>query len=74
MLCRKPGLRPNAPVNPVSSSIVKRHSIGPCSILFDARIANCAATPMPSSAPNVVSLAVTQSPSITDSIGSLLKS
>ncbi|CDD14487.1 uncharacterized protein BN675_02843 [Parabacteroides merdae CAG:48] len=63
-----------APVSPVSSSTVKRHSIGPCSISSDARIASSAATPMPLSAPRVVPLARSQFPSTIVSIGSWSKS
>ncbi len=70
----KPFSRALAPVRPVSSSTVNRHSIGPCSISSEARIASSAATPIPLSAPSVVPLARSQSPSTIVSIGSLSKS
>ena len=56
--------KPNAPAKPVSSSRVMSTSIGPCSTVSSSIIAIAAATPMPSSAPRVVSRAVTHSPSI----------
>ena len=34
---KNPFSRANAPVRPVSSSTVKRHSTGPCSIVLSAR-------------------------------------
>ena len=64
----------SAPVRPVSSSTVKMHSIGPCCTVGSAMTARAAATPMPSSAPNVVPLAWSQSPLMTASIGSFSKS
>ena len=59
-----PSFKAKAPVNPVSSSTVKRHSSGPCSMLSSANMAKAAATPMPLSAPKVVPLAFIHSPSI----------
>ena len=70
----KPSFRANAPVSPVSSSTVNRHSSGPCSMLSSARIASSVATPIPLSAPSVVPLAFSHSPSISVSIGSVRKS
>ena len=53
-----------APVIPVSSSMVNNASNVGCSIsLLDNKVI-ILATPIPLSAPNVVSFAVTQSPSI----------
>ena len=69
-----PSFRANAPVSPVSSSTVNKHSNGPCSIVSSARIASSVATPMPLSAPNVVPFAFSHSPSISVSIGSVRKS
>ena len=60
----KPSFIEKAPVNPVSSSTVNTHWIGPCSISSEARIANSAAIPIPLSAPNVVPFALNHSPSI----------
>ncbi len=59
-----PDFSPAAPVSPVSSSRVKRHSIGPCSMSSESSIASSMAQPMPSSAPSVVPRAFIQSPSI----------
>ena len=70
----KPSFKANAPVNPVSSSTVNRHSNGPCSMVSSARIASSVATPIPLSAPSVVPLAFIHSPSISVSIGSTRKS
>ena len=70
----KPGFIPSAPVSPVSSSRVKTHSIGPCSMSLLSRIASSMAQPIPSSAPNVVPLALSHSPSIYVWIASFLKS
>ncbi|CSC09749.1 Uncharacterised protein [Vibrio cholerae] len=57
-------MRPKAPVMPASSSIVSRTSIGPCWISLEASTARQEAMPIPLSAPSVVPLAVTHSPSI----------
>lgn len=70
----KPSCKAKAPVSPVSSSTVNRHSTGPCSILSSARMASSVATPIPLSAPSVVPLAFSHSPSISVSIGSVRKS
>ena len=59
-----PALIPIAPVRLVSSSRVKTHSNGPCSMSSLSRIASSMAQPMPSSAPSVVPLAVSHSPSM----------
>ena len=72
--CMKPFCISKAPVRPVSSSRVKRHSMGPCSMLSSANTASPVATPMPLSAPSVVPLAFNHSPSIHVSIGSFKKS
>ena len=65
---------PFAPSIPVSSVAVINTSTGPWGISFDNRIAIPVATPIPLSAPRVVPSAVTHSPSIYASIGSLVKS
>ena len=52
-----------APVIPVSSSIVNKASIFGCEISLLSKTAIIAATPKPLSAPKVVPLALTQSPS-----------
>ena len=70
----KSGSSANAPVKPVSSSTVIRHSSGPCLISFEVSTAICAAIPIPQSAPKVVPLAFTQPSTITGSMGSLSKS
>ena len=69
-----PASRPLAPSMPVSSVAVKSASMGPCSTSVEARMAMVAATPMPLSAPRVVPLAFTQSPSTMVSMGSFSKS
>ena len=69
-----PDFRPLAPSIPVSSVAVNNASTGPCERSFDARTAIAAATPIPLSAPSVVPLAFTHSPSMMVSIGSLAKS
>ena len=60
-----------APVSPVSSSMVKRNSSGPCATSSLSITASAAATPTPLSAPRVVPSAFSQSPSRTspDRIG-----
>ena len=73
-LRKKPGSRRCAPVRPVSSSIVKSISSGPCSSERSSATASAAATPMPLSAPRVVPLARSTLPSRTSSIGSFVKS
>ena len=70
----KPAFIPSAPVSPVSSSRVKTHSIGPCSMLSESRMASSIAHPIPSSAPSVVPLAFIHSPSTYVCIGSFSKS
>ena len=70
---KNPGFNPNAPVIPVSSSIVKIASIGPCSMSLASRIASDVATPIPLSAPSVVPVAFTHPPSICGLIGSVSK-
>ena len=69
-----PAFMPIAPVSPVSSSRVKTHSIGPCSMSSLARIASSIATPIPSSAPSVVPFAPIHSPSTYVCMASLWKS
>ena len=68
-----PSGRSLAPYIPVSSSAVMRASTGPCCMSLASMTAMMAATPMPLSAPSVVFLAFTQSPSIHVSIGSVSK-
>ena len=68
------GSRPVAPVSAVSSSMVNSSSSGPCTTDGSSAEAMAAATPMPLSAPSVVFLEVTHSPSMTAGIGSLSKS
>jgi len=63
-----------APVNPVSSSTVKRASSGPWARASSSKIAMAAATPMPLSAPRVVPVAPTQPSRMTGVIGSFKKS
>ena len=58
-----PGFRANAPVIPVSSSIVKRASKAGCAMSLLSKMDIIVATPKPLSAPKVVPLARTQSPS-----------
>ena len=65
---------PPAPLMSVSSSVVKSNSRGGCESPGASATANAVATPMPSSAPSVVSLACSQSPSRTKTIGSVVKS
>ena len=69
-----PSPRPKAPVRPVSSSTVKSASIAGCSRVLSSNTANAAAIPIPQSAPRVVPLALTHSPSMYVSIGSFSKS
>ena len=57
-----------APVIPVSSSIVNNASIAGCGIASDCKTLIMVATPSPLSAPSVVPLAFTQSPSISISM------
>ena len=71
---RIPPLRFKAPVIPVSSSIVNKASIAGCLIVVDSKIAIIIATPNPLSAPSVVPLARTQSPSTYISIPWVSKS
>ena len=70
----KPAFMPSAPVRPVSSSRVKTHSMGPCSMSSAANSASSMAHPIPSSAPSVVPSAVSHSPSTYVLMGSLSKS
>ena len=70
---KKPFSKPKAPSMPVSSEMVNRHSSLPMGS-FPARRARQAATPMPSSAPRVVSLAIIQPSSTTYWMGWVLKS
>ena len=69
-----PPLRPKAPVIPVSSSIVNKASMAGWAISLLSKIAIMVATPRPLSAPSVVPLARTQSPSTYMSIPCLSKS
>ena len=71
---RKSGFRANAPSSPVSSDVVKRHSILPWGSSLSSSTASWAAMPMPQSAPRVVSLAISQPSSTTVLMGSLEKS
>ena len=71
---RKSPLRANAPSSPVSSEVVKRHSILPCGSSLSSRTASWAAIPIPQSAPSVVSLAMSQPFSTTALMGSFEKS
>ena len=68
-------LRAKAPVNPVSSSTVKRHSRGGNTESFSmSNNAIAAATPIPLSAPRVVPLAFNHPLSMYKSSGSFIKS
>ena len=68
-------LSANAPVNPVSSSTVNKHSKGGSSVsLGKSSKAIEAATPIPLSAPNVVPSAFNQLSSIYNLRGSVIKS
>ena len=69
-----PSGRAFAPIIDVSSSAVMRALSGPCFMFLSSMMAMIAATPIPSSAPRVVLLAYTQSPSMRVSIGSFMKS
>ncbi len=69
-----PGSRPLAPISPCSSSTVRRTSIGPCTRSLSSNTAIPAAHAIPLSAPRVVPLARTQSPSTIVWIGSFKKS
>ena len=71
--CSSPPGSALAPNMPVSSSAVMSASTGPCFISLDSITAMMAATPSPSSAPSVVPLAFTHSPSIQGSMGSVSK-
>ncbi len=66
---RRPDTRPGssafAPSRPCSSDTVKSSSSGPCTTSGSSAAAIAAATPMPLSAPSVVSGAITQPPSTT---------
>jgi len=73
-LLTKPGSRWWAPVRPVSSSMVKSSSRGPCLMLASSMMARLVATAMPLSAPSVVPLAISVLPRRTRSIGSFEKS
>ena len=68
------GSSANAPVSPVSSSTVNSPSIAPSLRSLSLRIARVIATPIPLSAPRVVPLAVSLSPSIVSGMGSFEKS
>ncbi len=63
-----------APVSPLSSSMVKSSSRGPCATSSASISASMAATPIPLSAPSVVPCAVSHSPSRSGRIGSFEKS
>ena len=65
-----------APVSPVSSSTVKRHSSGGMVMESsdESRSASAAATPIPLSAPSVVSVAFNQPPLVRKRMGSTAKS
>mmetsp|Transcript_108281 Transcript_108281/g.334396 ORF Transcript_108281/g.334396 Transcript_108281/m.334396 type:complete len:310 (-) Transcript_108281:327-1256(-) len=66
---------PNAPVRPVSSSTVKSASIGGSLASGPiSRTASAAATPTPLSAPSVVPVAFSHSPSTLSRMGSVAKS
>ena len=69
-----PGFKPSAPVIPVSSSMVKSASIAGWAMSLLSKILIMAATPSPLSAPKVVPLAFTQSPSTYISIPCVSKS
>ncbi len=71
---RKSGSIAKAPVNPVSSSTVKRASIGPCFSFLSSSIDSIIAMPIPLSAPNVVPSALTLLPSTLTFMGSFEKS
>src|ERR1017187_6062316 len=62
-----------APVRPLSSSMVKRNSNGPWATSSLSITASAAATPTPLSAPSVVPSAFNQSPSRTRRMGSVSK-
>src|SRR5271157_3372669 len=62
-----------APVRPLSSSIVNTNSSGPWATVSLSMTASAAATPTPSSAPRVVPSALSQSPSTTRRMGSVSK-
>ena len=70
---RVSALRWLTPYMQVSSSAVIRASRGPCSMSFDSKTAMMAATPIPSSAPNVVPFALSHSPSTHVWMGSVSK-
>ena len=63
-----------APPIPTSSSVVNKHSRGGCSISSASIRASPMATAIPLSAPSVVPSALSQSPSTTSFIPSVLKS
>ena len=69
-----PSGRALAPTMDVSSSAVMSALIGPCTSVLSSMTAIMAATPIPLSAPRVVSVAYSQSPSIRVTIGSFTKS
>src|SRR6185369_9877079 len=58
-----PGPNCAAPVKPVSSSMVKTNSSGPCEMSVLSITASADATPIPLSAPSVVPSALSHSPS-----------
>ena len=71
--CSWPSGSSLAPNMPVSSSRVMRASMGPCFKVLSSMMAMIEATPRPLSAPSVVPLAFTHSPSIHGSMGSVSK-
>ena len=72
--CNTPGLRAIAPPKSISSEVVNKNSIGPCSSLSSSAIASIIATAIPLSAPSVVLSAFRYFPSTIRLIGSFLKS
>ena len=69
----KPPGNSAAPVNPLSSSMVKTNSRGPWAMSSLSITASAAETPMPLSEPSVVPSAFSQSPSRTMWMGSVSK-